>query len=103
MIASIHTQTGASIRLICQVLELPRSSYYQAAEPTATQLEDAELAALIEVIFRDHLSGYGYRRIHDELSDRDITCAPARVRRLMKERGLRALQPKNERDPTSRN
>jgi len=95
MIVSIHTQTGASIRLICLVLELPRSSYYQAAEPTATQLKDTELGALIEVLFREHRSRYGYRRIHQELLDRDTTCAPARVRRLMQERGLRALQPKN--------
>jgi transposase InsO family protein len=95
MINTIHPRTGASIRLICLVLDLPRSSYHQAAEPTPTQLEDAKLGALIEVIFREHLSRCGYRRIHDELLDRDITCAPARVRRLMMERGLRALQPKN--------
>lgn len=95
MIATIHARTGGSIRLICQVLELPRSSYYQSAQPTSTQLQDAELGALIEAIFAEHRARYGYRRIHDELSDRQITCAPARVRRLMKERGLRALQPKN--------
>jgi putative transposase len=95
MIDSIHSHTGGSIRLICLVLDLPRSSYHHCAKPTQTALEDVELGDLIEVIFREHRACYGYRRIHDELSDKKIICAPARVRRLMKERGLRALQPKN--------
>jgi len=35
---------------------------------------------------------YGYRRIQAELSDQGITCAPARIRRIMAERKLRAIQ-----------
>lgn len=95
MIDSIRLKTGASIRRICQTLDLPRSSYHSAARPTASRIDDQILGDRIEVIFREHRRRYGYRRIEDELRDLGLACCPARVRRLMKERGLRALQPKN--------
>jgi len=95
MIMDIHQSTGHGIRRICAVLGVPRSSYYHAAEPTATQRSDQEAGDEIEKIFRHHRRRYGYRRIGAELADRDMVCAPARVRRIMKERGLKADQPKN--------
>lgn len=94
MIAGIQEKTGYSIRRICSTLELPRSSYYHAASPTARELDDRELGDQIEEIFWEHRRRYGYRRIHQELLDRGARCCPDRVRRLMKERSLRAIQPK---------
>ncbi len=91
----VAQQTGGSIRLVCTVLGEARSSFYHAAIPTATQVADFELGDLIETIFRHHRRRYGYRRLVEELSDQGMICAPARVRRLMAQRGLRALQPKN--------
>ena len=95
MIRSIKEKTGASIRMVCLVLEYPVSSYYAAAKPTLTQLEDEFLGDQIETIFQQHRRRYGYRRILDNLQDLEITYAPTRVRRLMKERGLHAIAPKN--------
>ena len=95
MIALIAQQTGGSVRAVCAALELPRSSFYHTAVPTPTQSADAELGALIEAVFKRHRRRYGYRRIGEELSDRGVICAPARIRRLMAGRGLHALQPKN--------
>jgi putative transposase len=95
MIAQIAQQTGGSIRQVCAVLGLPRSSFYDAASPTATQVADVSLGSLVETIFRHHRKRYGYRRLAEELSDRNVTCAPARIRRLMAQRSLRALQPRN--------
>jgi transposase InsO family protein len=95
MIARLAQQTGGSVRKVCEVLGEPRSSFYHAAKPTATQVADADLGELIETIFRHHRKRYGYRRLAVELSDRGVTCAPARIRRLMAQRSLRALQPKN--------
>lgn len=94
MIGAITQETGHSIRQVCAILGLPRSSYYHAAKPTPSQLCDHEIGDLIVEIFRRHRSCYGYRRIYDELADREVQCCPNRVRRLMKERGLRAIQPK---------
>jgi transposase InsO family protein len=95
MIVLIAQKTGASIRLICATLGLPRSSFYHAAAPTKTQRADGALGDLIESIFRRHRRRYGQRRLCAVLAERGHSCAPARVRRLMAQRGLRALQPKN--------
>jgi putative transposase len=95
MILHLQRQTHGSIRQICQALGLPRSSFYHAAQATPTQQEDAGLGDLIVQIFKRHRRRYGYRRICQELSDHHIRCAPSRLRRIMKQRGLRAIQPKN--------
>ena len=94
MISDIQLQTGHGIRTICQVLCVPRSSYYHASEPTACQSADVTIGDAIESIFKRHRRRYGYRRIHSDLSDQGIVCAAARVRRIMEERGLKAIQPK---------
>lgn len=94
MIGEIQRATGYPLRPICQVLGVPRSSYYHAAEPTPSELSDRRVGDRIEAIFRHHRRRYGYRRIWHELADEGITCAPSRVRRIMGQRGLRAIQPK---------
>ena len=94
MIALVAQKTGGSIRQVCTVLGAARSSFYHAATPTATQVADARLGDLIEAVFRRHRRRYGYRRLAQELADRDVICAPARIRRIMAQRGLHALQPK---------
>lgn len=94
MIATIRDKTGATIRRVCSVLNLCRSSYYQASKPSKTEAEDRRIGDQIERIFRKHLRRYGYRRIHDDLKDLEVKCGPARVRRIMKQRGLHAIQPK---------
>lgn len=95
MIAQIADQTGGSVRAVCAALELPRSSFYHAAVPTPTQSADAEVGPRIAAVFQRHRRRYGYRRIRTEPADLGLVCAPTRIRRIMAERGLRALQPKN--------
>ena len=60
MIHSITQNTGRSVRIICQALDVPRSSYYHTAKPTERQLSDADMARAIATIFRDHRRCYGY-------------------------------------------
>lgn len=95
MITQIAQHTGASLRAVCSALALPRSSFYHAAAPTPTQSAEAQIGPRIEAVFKRHRRRYGYRRIGAELSDHGLVCAPARIRRLMASRGLRAIQPKN--------
>ena len=94
MIQIVAQKTGGSIRKVCAVLGEARSSFYHASTPTATQVADAGLGDLIEAVFRRHRRRYGYRRLAEDLSDRGVTCAPARIRRLMTQRALHAIQPK---------
>ena len=101
MIHLIAQSTGHSVRRICESLQVPRSSYYHAAEPTQRQCSDAELSDAICTIFHHHRRRYGYRRIWRQLGDDGRVCAPDRVRRLMREHGLAALQPKTYLPQTS--
>ena len=94
MIQAIARKTGGSIRKVCGVFGEARSSFYHASTPTATQVADADLGELIAAVFRRHRRRYGYRRLAQELSDRGVICAPARIRRIMAQRGLHAIQPK---------
>jgi len=95
MIDLVAQKTGGSVRRVCKVLKMARSTYFHAATPTAPQVADTAFSALIETVFRRHRRRYGYRRIGQELADRGVVCASARVRRLMAQRGLHALQPKS--------
>lgn len=95
MITDIKQDTGHSIRAICGCLKLARSSYYHAATPTLRQSSDQQIGDRVADIFHRHRSRYGYRRIYQELSDEGIRCSRDRVRRLMGERDLNALQPKS--------
>lgn len=101
MIDHIHQATGHGVRRICATLDVPRSSYYHAARPTPMQSSDEEIGLEIEAIFKRHRRRYGYRRIGHQLADQGITCAPSRVRRIMLERGLKAIQPKTYLPKTS--
>jgi len=94
MIQLVAQKTGGSVRQVCAVLGAARSSFYRAAAPTATQVADLGLGDLIAALFRRHRRRYGYRRLSQELADRGVTCAPARIRRIMAQRALHALQPK---------
>lgn len=95
MIQTIHQATGHSVRRICSCLEVPRSSFYHAASPTPTQRSDQKLGAQIQEIFTRHRRRYGHRRVRQELTDQGVLCAAHRVRRLMAQRGLKALQPRH--------
>ena len=101
MIDSIHEKTNASPYRICRVLGLPRSSYYAAKTPTSTQCQDLKIGNQIEAIFSDNRRRYGYRRIASELTNEGLVCSHSRVRRLMRERNLIALQPKSYKPCTS--
>ena len=101
MILSIHRKTGESLRRFTDVLGFARSSFYQQSRETPTQVEDRHMAKVISEIFHAHRARYGYRRVQAELLDCGIRCDPGRVRRLMKQEGLRAVQPRRFRPRTS--
>lgn len=94
MIHIIAQSTGHSVRRICESLHVPRSSYYHAAAPTERQHSDEQMSQAIRTIFHHHRRRYGYRRIWKQLAAEGLICAPDRVRRLMQEHRLIAIQPK---------
>jgi transposase InsO family protein len=95
MIIKIQEQTQASTRKICQVLGASRSSIYHARRPTKMQKAEGEITEYLTAVFNEHRKRYGYRRIWQQMKDEGKKCSPRRIRRLMKESGLRAIQPKS--------
>lgn len=94
---AIANETSLPIANICQVLDLSRSAFYdwQARPPGVRDKELKDLTPSILAIFWHHRRRYGARRISKELEDQEVTCSPKRVSKILKNQGLRAIQPKS--------
>ena len=80
---------------MCHILEVGRSSYYDWANRPLSQLEieDTDIKRKISQIFIESDSTYGHRRIKKSLRKKyQIKCSNERVRRLMRELNLVAIQ-----------
>jgi len=71
------------IRLVCEALACPRSSYYYRSEPP----DDAALRAAIRAVLADWPT-YGYRRVTAQLQRQGWSVNRKRVRLLLREMGL---------------
>jgi putative transposase len=82
---------------VCRVLEVSRSGFYawRNGEESQREAMDRQLVPEIGHIFWRHRRRYGARRIAMELATRGIACGVARVARLLKNQGFRAIQPKS--------
>ena len=96
-------EDGFATATLCDVLEVHRSRYYawrRGGQGRRAQ-EDEALKPLIREIFWEHQRRYGARRIAKELPARKRCCSVGRVSRLMREMGLKAIQPKSYRPRTT--
>jgi putative transposase len=76
--------------ILCRVLGVSRSGYYGWRERPTRQ---DQLAPKVEEVFWQNSRRYGSRRITAELRDQTVV-GRHRVRRLMREQGLQAIQPR---------
>lgn len=97
MIDQLVLAENYSISELCRALEVSRSGFaaWRSEEESWRAATDRELAPQVEHVFLHHKRRYGARRIAVELSRQGIACGVARVARLMKLRGLKAIQPKS--------
>jgi transposase InsO family protein len=84
------------IAWMCSILRVPRSSFYAWRHEalTPTQARRAELAVLVGKVFDEFRQTYGCRRIARELNSRGVACSVGLVADLMREKGLKAVQPR---------
>ena len=96
-------QEGFPTAALCQVLEVHRARYYawRRGSQSHRAREDADLKPRIREIFWEHKRRYGARRIAQELSVQRRCCGVARVGRLLRQMGLKAIQPKSYRPRTT--
>ena len=85
-----------SVRLLCQVLDVPASGYYAWHQVNQQQVNEEPSAweeALVKVFGRHH-QRYGTRRLQVALRRKGYRVGRQRLRAAMRRRGLHALQPK---------
>ncbi|WMT42168.1 IS3 family transposase [Paenibacillus sp. D2_2] len=73
---------------LLQLAGIPRSTYYYVIKSFGRPDPDGELKVLIQSIYDEHEGRYGYRRIRDELRNREHQVNHKKVQRIMKELGL---------------
>lgn len=70
---------------MCEVLQIPRSSYYYEAKQPK---DESELTASIVDIFKASRNNYGTRKIKKELAAENLIISRRRIGRIMKQEGL---------------
>jgi len=98
-------QRAWPVNLMCRVLSVSRSGYYQwiRREPSQRTQANRELDRRIQEIFAYHRQRYGAPRITDALHDEGIECSENRVARRMQVLGLKAIQAKKFKVTTDSN
>jgi transposase InsO family protein len=96
-------EQGFAVTAVCQALDISRTGYYAHARGGVSlrEQEGARLRVLVRQVFWEQKRRYGARRIAVELATRGETCGAGRVSRLLKELGLRAIQPRSFRPRTT--
>jgi putative transposase len=93
-----------SISLLCRVLQVSRSGYYDWKDrpPSNRDRENAALTCRITEIHERSRGTYGYPRVHAELQALGVRCSRKRVARLMREAGIQGCLRGRKRRTTTR-
>jgi putative transposase len=102
--AEYATGTAApTITQMCEWLGVSRSGFYEwrSRPESATTKRQKQLALLIKAIFDDSDGTYGHRRVAAQLARQGVVAGAELVRKLMRELGLAACQPRPWRPGTT--
>ena len=92
--ASIQADKELSITRQCELLSLPRSSYYRPiGDPSKVSPDDLDLMRLIDEEYTRH-PFYGSRKIKVWLKRQGYNVNRKRVQRLMRKMGIQSIAPK---------
>ncbi|PGH39877.1 MAG: hypothetical protein CRN43_06495, partial [Candidatus Nephrothrix sp. EaCA] len=83
------------IQQVCKTLGVNRSAYYDFAKGKTCQAPDASLMKEVYEVFMDNRRRCGSRRVHAELRTKGKIIGRHQVRKLLKQQGLQAIQPKS--------
>jgi len=81
---------------LCNIVHVSRSSYYEYVKGKTHQPAiETGLADELRLVFQTHRRRYGSRRVGAELKERGYKAGRHKVRKLLKEQGLQAIQPRS--------
>ena len=77
------------------MLGVAKTSYYRLLKPPAVNQQEVQVRQSVCETFYRHSRRYGSRRLRVELQAQGLEIGRYRLRRIMKEEGLRAIQPRS--------
>ena len=77
------------LAILLEIAQLPKATYYYHRKKQDSVDKYAQAKTEIQSIFHENKGRYGYRRITDELRNREFHLNHKTVQRLMKELGLK--------------
>lgn len=83
------------INVLCKVMQVSRSAYYEYLEPQKVSVKEQLLEEQVVEVFGEHKRRYGVRRISAELKGKGARVGKHKCRRIMGQRGLKAIQPRS--------
>ncbi len=97
-------ENAPAVTQMCAWLEVSKSGFYdwKSRPESATVKRQEKLRLLIRKIFDDSDGTYGYRRIAEQLARQGIVAGAELVRKLMRQLGLVACQPRPWRPSTTK-
>lgn len=79
---------------MCKTLNISKSGYYSYIKSHRQPLESG-LSEELRQVFQNHKRRYGSRRLHAEMREMGYKIGRHGVRKLLKEQGLKAIQPRS--------
>ncbi|WP_374755152.1 IS3 family transposase [Larkinella arboricola] len=85
------------IQIICNALDISRSAYYAYRKGLSHHAseEKRKLIVALQDSFADHRRRYGSRRLTPDLQEQGYAVGRHQLRRLMRQQGLVAIQPRS--------
>lgn len=94
----LRRETGLPLRSITGFLRISKSSYeYQRARLAGRRDRDADIRPLVRELFSAERGARGYRVVHARMRRAGVVASEKRVRRVMREEGLRPAYARRRR------
>ena len=94
----LRRETGLPLRSITGFLRISKSSYeYQRARLARRRDRDADIRQLVKDLFASERGARGYRAVHARMRRAGVVASEKRVRRVMREEGLRPAYSRRRR------
>ena len=83
------------VKVLCKAMQVSRSAYYQYLEAKEPDTGKQQLENEVVTIFQQHRRRYGVRRVCRELKEKGFKVGKEKCRKVMRTKGLKAIQPRS--------